>query len=64
MKTLSLRHRETGEIAKTFDLTNYSPTHFDEFWDALVRKIDFEKWEPVYTPARGDDQTDEEWLRA
>ena len=61
-RTVSLRNRETGEVSTTFDVTGWSWTNFDELWDGLVRKVNFEHWEPVYDPELRDEQTVKDWL--
>lgn len=63
-KTIAIEHRETGEVSLRLDVTGWSPRDLDRMWDGLVYKVDFEKWCPVYSPPRGDDQTLAEWVSA
>jgi hypothetical protein len=46
-RTLTIRHRETGEVATVMDISNMSATELDKVWSGLARKVDFEKWEAV-----------------
>ena len=61
-KTVTIANRETGFESAILDVTGWSESSFDRMWDGLVRKIDFAEWVPVYSPARGDDETVAEWL--
>lgn len=63
-KVIEIRNRATGELAQSLDVTGYSAHNIGRLWDGLVHKINFEIWEPVYLPPRGDDQTLGEWVAA
>lgn len=63
-KVVTIRHRETREVSMELDVTGWSAHNFEKMWDGLVWKVNFEEWEPVFTPGRGEDETTAEWLRA
>lgn len=61
--TVTLTRRSDGRESSVLDVTGWNARDFERMWDGLVMKVDFEVWEPVYSPPRGEDQTVEEWLR-
>jgi hypothetical protein len=61
-KTITITHRGTGAVGTVLDVTGWDDRRFGRLWDALVMKVDFGEWMPVYAPARLDRETSAEWL--
>ena len=43
-RTLTIRHRYTGEVATVMDISGMTESEFDRVWTGLARKVDFVKW--------------------
>ena len=62
-KRITLTRREDRYESSTIDVTGWDERSLERMWDGLVMKVNFEEWEPVYSPERHDDETLAEWVR-
>lgn len=54
-RTLTIQHRETGEIGTVMDVTDYTERKIGKIRNALAYKVDFENWKLVDSGPVDDD---------
>ena len=46
-RTLTIKHRYTGEVATVMDISDMTESELDKVWTELARKVDFVRWQVV-----------------
>jgi len=46
-RTLTIRHRYTGEVATVMDISGMTESELDKVWTGLARKVDFVRWQVI-----------------